>query len=100
MLINFILVFVCLIELDKRLKQSTKNGYQPGTAKNLRCQINRYLDFCLLYCVPPVPADELQLQRFEQHLDDSETVHSYGTLENYMSSIRTFHKMVGYPPLQ
>ena len=91
-------MFQRLIELDSHLKKSTKKGYQPGTSKNLRCQINRYLDFCLLYKLPPVPGDELQLRRFAQFLYETPSVNAYGTLENYMSSLKTFHRMVGVEP--
>ena len=77
---------------------STKKGYQPGSAKNLRTYINRYLDFCIKYKLPPVPAQGLQLRRFAQYLADSPTISAIETIHNYMWGLKTFHKLLDLPP--
>ena len=94
----FILAFKQLVELDKRLQLTTKRGYQPGSCKNLRLQINRYLDFCIDLELPPVPADELQLHRFAQYLADSLSINAIDMVLNYTSALKTLHKLVGLQP--
>ena len=93
-----ILALLKLAALDERVKISTKKGYQPGSAKNLRTCINRYLDFCLEYKLPPIPVQGIQLRRFAQYLADSNKINSIQTIHNYLWGLRTFNKMLGLPP--
>ena len=51
-----------LAALDDRVKNTIEKGYQPGSAQNLRTYINRYLEFCLEFKLPPVPAKGHQLR--------------------------------------
>ena len=71
--------------------ESAKAAYQPGSAKNLRTYINRYLDFCLEFHSPPVPDNGKQLRRFAQFLADSPTISAIETINNYLWGLRTFH---------
>ena len=90
--------FIKLIQLDRNIKVSTKKGYQPGSSQNLRSYINRYLDFCLEYLLPPVLADGIQLRRFAQYLADMPTISAIETVKNYIWGLKTFHKLLGLPP--
>ena len=78
--------------------ESTRKGYQPGTAKNLRTYINRYLDFCLEYNLSQVPANGKQLCRFVQFLADSPTISAIETINNYLGGVKTFHRLLNLPP--
>ena len=82
--------------MDDRVKRTTKRGYQPGSSKNLRTYINRYLDFCMEFKLPPVPAEGMQLRRFAQFLADSPSISSYRTITNYIWGVKTFHKLLGF----
>ena len=94
----FIVAYTKLIQLDNRLRNTTKKGYQPGSAKNLKSYINRYLDFCLEYKLQPVPAQGLQLRRFAQYLAESPTILAINTINNYLWGLRTFHRLLNLPP--
>ena len=98
MVFDFIAAYFKLAALDHRVLQSTRKGYQPGTTKNLRTYINRYLDFCIEYKLPPVPANGAQLRRFAQYLADSPTISAIETINNYLWGLRTFHRMLNLPP--
>ena len=91
-------VFKKLTQLDNRLNITTRQGYQPGTSRNLYYQINRYLDFCLEFKFHPAPASQLQIRRFAQWIADNPTVQAFGTLSNYLSAVKTMHKIIGVPP--
>ena len=93
-----IVALLKLAALDARVKKSTKSGYKPGSSKNLRTYINRYLDFCLEFKLPPVPAEGIQLRRFVQYLADSPSISSFQTLNNYSWGVKTFHKLLGLEP--
>lgn len=49
-----------------------------------------------MYALMPFPADELQMRRYAQHL--SEKVKSIGTINNYVSAVKTFHQLVSEKP--
>ena len=95
---GLIAAFQKLEDLDKRLLSTTQRGYQPGTTRNLSYQINRYLDFCLEFGFSPAPASQLQLRRFAQWISDNPAVNAYGTVSNYLSAVKTFHKIIGVQP--
>ena len=94
----FIAAYFKLEALDKRVVDTTKRGYQPGSAKNLRTYINRYLDFCIEFKLPPVPANGQQLRRFAQFLADSPSISGIETINNYLWGLRMFHRMLNLPP--
>ena len=91
------LAYIKLAALDQRVKVSTKKGYQPGCSKNLHTYINRYLDFCIEFKLPPIPAEGMQLRRFAQYLADSTNISAIGTINNYLWGLKTFHKLLGLP---
>ena len=84
--------------LDRRLNTTISKGYQPGSAQNLKCYINRYLDFCIEHKVPPVPAQGKQLRRFIQYLSEQTTINAIQTVNNYIWGLKTFHRILDLPP--
>ena len=89
---------VKLAELDSRIKATSKKAYQPGSSKNLRTYINRYLDFCIEFRLPPVPAEGQQLRRFAQYLADKPSISAIQTVNNYIWGLKVFHKLLGVEP--
>ena len=87
-----------LAALDNRIKATQKTGYQPGSTRNLRSYINRYLDFCLEYKLHPIPADGIQIRRFVQYLADLPTILAIATIQNYIWGVRMFHKLLNLNP--
>ena len=77
-----------LAELDERVNNTTKKAYQQGSLQNLCTYINRYLECCLEYKLPPVPAKGHQLRRFAQYLLEQNTI----------TAIQTIHKILELPP--
>ena len=84
--------------MDTRVKLTTQKGYQPGSAKNLRGYINRYLDFCIDFKLPPVPAKGQQIRRFAQYLAELPTISAIETIQNYLWGVKTLHKLLDLPP--
>lgn len=82
-------------EIDQQLRNTVSKSYPVSTQRNLLTQINRYLDFCLIYKLSPFPAGELHIRRYAQYL--SMQVKSVDTVCNYLSTVRTLHKMLGLP---
>ena len=76
----FISVFKKLKNLDHTLLITTQGGYKATSAANIKSQINRYLDFCIGYLLPPVPVTDLQIRRYSQHRADKI---SFNSIQNY-----------------
>ena len=93
-----IVVFSKLAELDHRVNNSLKKGYQPGSSKNLRSYVNRYLDFCMEHKLCPLNANGQQTRRFIQYLADSPTISAIETVRNYLWGIKTFYKLLELTP--
>ena len=98
MVVSLVLVFAKLSALDNNVNNSLKRRYQPGSVKNLRSYINRYLDFCIEHGLSPIPATGQQTRRFIQFLADSPTISAMETISNYMWGLKTFHKLLELPP--
>ena len=69
-------------------------AYAPSTWKNLQCHWKKYLDFCNLYSLTPLPVSTFSIVPFLQEYSD--TVSSYSTVSNVYSSIKTMSKMYGH----
>ena len=79
------------------MKASINKGYQPGSTRNLKSYINRYLDFCIEFELHPLPAKGQTVRRFAQYLADQPTISAIDTVNNYMWGLCTFHKILGLP---
>ena len=91
------LVIHKLIELDARVKITTKKAYQQGSINNLCTYISRYLDFCMEFKLPSAPAKGHQLRRFAQYLSEQSTISAIETIHNYIWGVKTFHKILDLP---
>ena len=56
------------------------------------------LKFCTVYKYQPYPCTNWQLVQFAQHLFNENKKPE--TIQNYVSSVRTLHKLAGYPEIQ
>ena len=46
----------------------------------------------------PAPCSNLQLKRFAQWVADTPKIAAYGTVSNYVSAVKTMHKILGQSP--
>lgn len=83
-----------LQELDDECYTTLSRAYRKNTLKNLRSQALIYHRFCMFYGLKMFPADEWQLVRFARYLGNSLT--SAETVQNYLSGVRTLHRIGGY----
>ena len=92
---NFITVPEAVVAERRRLtvatKQMVKRGHAEGTRSNHRCHINSYERFCNELWFQPYLATEWQLCMYGQY--PHEQSKKPGTVNNYVSSVRTMHKM-------
>ena len=62
---------------------------------NYRTHHNNYIEFCQQYKYEPYPADEWRYCQYTQHLAWQNK--KPGTVDNYVSTVRTMHKLEGLP---
>ena len=86
-----------LQELDEKCYTYLSSGYTPSTLSNKRTHGNSYAEFCRKYGLHMFPADEWQFIRYTVHLAESDSIHSGGTVKNYVGGVRSLHKLGGYP---
>ena len=83
-------------------------AWADSTKKSLSSSQKAYLDFCTTYELVPMPAEPSHLTLFAVWLVISGRLKSVPSIKNYLSSVRTLHKMHGldcptpttYPDLQ
>lgn len=73
-----------------------KDGYRPGTKKNLRSQINNYYEFCDKYKLQAFPASSKQLSRFAVFLHLFKKLKP-GTIANCIAAVRSVHGLCELP---
>lgn len=83
-----------LQHLDEHCYDTLRKAYRPGTLKNIRSQALIYKRFCDFYGLQMFPASEWQLVRYARYI--ANTVTSYDTVVNYISGVRTLHKLGGF----
>ena len=77
-------------QLSRRCLQKIHRGHAKGTRQNHRTHYTAYLRFCDEFKYSPFPADSWRYCQFAQFLDEEKKL---GTVENYVSTIRTLHKI-------
>ena len=82
--------------LESAVKQNIKRANAEGTQVNHQSQHKKYLEFCSDYQFKPFPASEWQICLYSQYLSDQDK--KPRTIENYVSFVRVFHKLVGLSP--
>lgn len=80
--------------LDDQCYETLQHAYRPGTLRNIRSQALIYSRFCQYYGLNMFPASEWQMIRYARYI--ANTVISYDTVSNYLSGVRTLHKLGGY----
>lgn len=82
--------------LDKETTALVRDSYQPGTWSNLVTQISSYYEFCDRYQLQELPASSQQLTRYVVYLYKVKKLSS-GSIQNYVSGVRTLHNLIGLP---
>lgn len=82
--------FSDILELDEEIDLLIRDGYRPGTRKNLQSQINNYYDFCDKYRLRPFPANDIQMTRFAVFLHKNKQLKP-NTINNHIAAVRTMH---------
>ena len=84
-----------LEDLDVEVDRMQQNAFAMGTRINLNSQTKAFQEFCLRYNLPPIPATGLTLSRYATWLAVSQRAKTGQTVRNYLSAVRTFHKLNG-----
>ena len=84
-----------LAELDAGVRRSQASAFAEGTLANLTTQWVRYMTFCLIYEIDPLPAGVDVLCRYAEYL--SLSLKSHESLMGYISGVKTLHKLLDLP---
>ncbi len=91
---------LCLAEQLERLrakqKQARNAALAPGTFKNISLHWRTFYAFCTFYGLVRLPASVETVGLYIQCLADS--FESVASIKNYVSSIRTVHVFLQFPP--
>lgn len=82
-----------LQQLDQEAGRIIRDGYRPGSLKNLRAQAAAYYSFCDCFQLNYFPADSTQLLRFATYLYKEKRL-APATIINYISGVRTLHGLL------
>lgn len=84
-----------LDQLDDECYETMTKAYRKNTLKNLRSQALIYHRFCVYTGHHLFPASNWQMVRFARYVGNSVT--SIETVQNYISGVRTLHRIGGFP---
>lgn len=84
-----------LKRLDAEMDALIQEAHRPGTRSNLRTQVSAYYQFCNIYKLNYLPANNLQLTRFAVFLHLHRNLKP-DTINNYISGVRTLHGLAGF----
>ena len=73
-----------------------QRGDAPGTVRNRRLHQHSYTAFCEEYWYKPFPATQWRYCQYAMYLHNQDKVPE--TVQNYMGSIRTIHKLKDLDP--
>lgn len=82
-----------MARLDQQIDELIRDGYRPGTKKNLRSQLNNYYEFCQKYRLEAVPADSRQVTRFAVFLHSQKGLNPR-SINNNVAAVRTLHGLL------
>ena len=80
--------------LNKATVSAVKRGNVDSTRANKRTHLNNYYRFCETFEFQPFPASDWRYCQFAKFLADKGK--APGTIDNYVSSVRTVHRLIGY----
>ena len=72
-------------------------SYADSTWKSIQSQVRCYERFCNYFQLPLLPFTEDQACRYAVYL--GHIMDAPGTISNYISGVKTLHKLEGFPPL-
>ena len=81
--------------LDAQVSEMVRSGHRPSTVRTYTSVQQRYLKFCSIHQIVPLPATEINILRFIAYI--SSTV-SYNSMQVYLSAIRALHVYNAFPP--
>ena len=77
------------------MRRRKKCAYRRGTSQNHMSMFRTYLGFCLRYKLQDINPEHLTLCLYIEFL--TRTFQSHRSILNYLSGVRTLHKLVGSP---
>lgn len=80
-------------KLDLQVEVVIKSAWAESTLRTRNSQWGRFIDFCVVNNLTPVPAEISTVARFLVHLARTCV---YSTCNNYLSAIISLHKFFGY----
>ena len=81
--------------LNSAMRRRKKCAYRRGTSQNHMSMFRTYLVFCLRYKLQDINPEPLTLCLYIEFL--TRTFQSHRSILNYLSGVRTLHKLVGSP---
>ena len=81
-------------QLRRDVIESRRHAYAVGTYNNMYCHWVKYLIFCIYFKLVAFPAQSSVLAWYAQYL--SRCLKSHASIINYLSSVKTLHKMLNY----
>lgn len=84
---------VDMVKLDFQVELVIKSAWADSTLKTRNSQWSRFIDFCLVNNLTPVPSEVSTVARFLVHLAKTCV---YSTCNNYLSAIISLHKFFGH----
>ena len=91
----FTLLFFLIPGIDLKLRTILRDGYRPSTSRTYTSIQTRFLKFCTLYHLEPMPATELTILRFMTYLTPRVSANS---MQVYLAAIRSMHVVNGFSP--
>ena len=83
-----------LDELRQVNQHIQSNAFAARTKSNLNSMLKAFIQFTLIYKIPSMPASGDILCLFATWLFVSGKVHSAQSVRNYLSAVRTWHRIV------
>ena len=93
-------IFKCVLawslqQLDREVTSFQQSAFALGTKGNLVSQFRAYLDFCLRFELPGLPATGETLCRFAVWTAVTKRAKTGQTVRNFLSAVRTLCKLSG-----
>ena len=86
---------MCVLGLRSRAHKLVQKGIRPATHKSYTSAQHKYVDFCALYQLTPIPVESYNVLLYVTHLYEQGL--SASTINVYLSAVRSMHVMSGLP---
>ena len=84
-----------LEDLDREVAKYQQSAFALGTKNNLISQFKAYLQFCERFNLSGLPATGETLSRYATWLVITKRAKTGQVVRNFLSSVRTLHKLCG-----